>query len=116
MLLDIPYLRYPEHQALFIADPDMLQSIYNQVTYMYRNLEHKGWEGTANRGFYEHEADKLKRIYEMAQYSITNKNEYVDTNRRNFILFVNEHDRRRKTDFLKIFPEFEKAYREWSLL
>ena len=116
MLLDIPYLRYPEHQALFIADPDMLQSIYNQVTYMYRNLEHKGWEGTANRGFYEHEADKLKRIYEMAQYSIANKNEYVDTNRKNFILFVNEHDRRRNTDFIKTFPEFEKPYREWSLL
>jgi organic radical activating enzyme len=116
MLLDIPYLRFPQHQTIFMADRDMVDLIYQQVTQMYRNLEYPGWAGTANRGFYEHEADKLKRIYEMAHQSMTNKNQFVDVNRRNFIKFVNEHDRRRGTDFLKTFPDFEKAYTEWSLL
>jgi hypothetical protein len=116
MLLDIPYLRFPQHQTIFMADRDMVDLIYQQVTQMYRNLEYPGWAGTANRGFYKHEADKLKRIYEMAHQSMTNKNQFVDVNRRNFIKFVNEHDRRRGTDFLKTFPDFEKAYTEWSLL
>lgn len=110
MLLDIPYLRYPEHQALFILDETMVQPIYDQVTHMYRNLESKHWEGTANKGFYENEADKLKRIYEMAKQSVLHKNEFVNENRANFIRFVDEHDRRRGTNFVGTFPELTDFY------
>lgn len=110
MLLDIPYLRFPEHQTIFLADESMLPLIHAQVTHMYRNLECKSWEGTANKGFYEHEADKLKRIYEMAKNSVENKNEFVDWNRHDLVKFVDEHDSRRGTNFLETFPEFEDFY------
>ena len=116
MLLDIPYLRFPQHQAVFMADADMADKIYQQVTHMYRNLEYRGWAGTANRGFYEHEADKLKRIYEMVEHSVKHKNQYVDGNRRNFVKFINEHHRRRATDFATTFPELQKTFLEWSQL
>jgi hypothetical protein len=88
----------------------MLPLIYDQVTHMYRNLECKSWEGTANKGFYEHEADKLKRIYEMAKNAVENKNEFVDWNRHDLVKFVDEHDSRRGTNFLETFPEMETFY------
>ena len=110
MILDIPYLRYPEHQSIFLMEASMVDMIFDQVTFMYRNLQNKDWMGTSNDGFYEHEAEKLKRIYEMGLHSVTNKNEYVDNNRIDFIRFVDEHDRRRGTNFLETFPEFEKFY------
>jgi hypothetical protein len=114
MLLDIPYLRYPDHQAVFIMEPNMLDMLYDQVTYIYQNLEYKNWYGTANRGFYEHEADKLKRIYNIAKTA--NVNEWTDINRKNFTIFVDEHDRRRGTNFEETFPELVDAYTRWKLL
>ena len=116
MLLDIPYLRYPQHQSIFLMDASLVDMIHSQVTHMYRNLECKSWEGTANRGFYEHEADKLKRIYEMGLNSVQNKNEYVDGNRINFVKFIDEHDRRRGTNFLETFPEMENFYNNCKAL
>lgn len=114
LLLDIPYLRHPFHQAIFIVEKDLIPLIYDQVTYMYRNLEFKGWMGTANKGFFEHEADKLKRIWEMAE--AYNPDDYCTVSRKNFIQFVDEHDKRRGTNFLETFPEFEQTYNRWKKL
>jgi organic radical activating enzyme len=114
LLLDIPYLRQPQHQAIFIIDPEMIPMVHNQVTHMFRNLENKNWEGTANRGFFEHEAEKLKRIYTLVRDGLTN--EWTDVNRKDFIAFVDEHDKRRGTNFLETFPEFEKSYNKWKML
>jgi organic radical activating enzyme len=114
MLLDIPYLRYPEHQSIFIMEPEWLQMIHDQVTFMYQNLEYKKWYGTANRGFYEHEADKLTRIYNIAKN--VGPNDYTNSNRKNLTLFVDEHDRRRGTNFIETFPEFADAYTKWKEL
>ena len=114
MLLDIPYLRFPNHQAIFIMEPEHLNLIYDQVTFMYKNLEYKEWYGSANRGFFEHEADKLKRIYNIAKDNpIT---EFTNINRKNFIAFVDEHDRRRGTNFLETFPKYENVYIKWKNL
>jgi organic radical activating enzyme len=114
MLLDIPYLRYPDHQAIFIMEPEWLDMIYDHVTFMYQNLEYKEWYGTANRSFYEHEADKLKRIYNIAKNA--GENEWTNVNRKNFTLFVDEHDRRRGTNFSETFPELVPAYNRWKRL
>jgi organic radical activating enzyme len=114
MLLDIPYLRYPDHQAIFIMDPEWIDMIYEHVTFMYQNLEYKEWYGSANRSFYEHEADKLKRIYNIAKNA--GENEWTNVNRKNFTLFVDEHDRRRGTNFSETFPELVPAYTKWKKL
>jgi hypothetical protein len=114
MLLDVPYLRYPDHQAIFIMEPQWLDMLYDQVTYIYQNLEYKNWYGTANRGFYEHEADKLKRIYNIAKN--VKPNDFTNINRKNFAIFVDEHDRRRGTNFSETFPELVDAYCRWKTL
>ena len=114
LLLDIPFLRQPFHQSIFIIEKDMIPMIHDQVTQMYQNLEYRHWMGTANQGFFEHEADKLKRIYEMAVSYVPDN--YTTVNRKDFVAFVDEHDRRRGTNFLETFPEFDKTYNKWKNL
>jgi organic radical activating enzyme len=108
ILLDIPYLRFPDHQAIFIIKKDMLNMIYDQVTHMYKNLEYSHWSGTANQAFFEFEADKLKRIYYLARDH--KENEQTNISRRNFVAFIDEHDRRRGTNFVETFPELGDFY------
>jgi organic radical activating enzyme len=108
MLVDIPYLRFPDHQAIFIIKKDMLNMIHDQVTYMYKNLEYSHWSGTANQAFYEFEAEKLKRIYYLARDHT--ENEQTNIGRRNFVAFIDEHDRRRGTNFVETFPELGDFY------
>jgi organic radical activating enzyme len=112
LLLDIPYLRFPTHQTVFILTEEFEQIVYDQVTFMYQNLENKNWQGSAMRGFHEHEAERMKRIYEMVKNHPKSPDEaYNDHNRKNFKIFVDEHDRRRGTNFLETFPEMENFYR-----
>lgn len=115
ILLDIPYLRHPPHQSIFILTEDFVQQVYDQVTYMYTHLENRNWMGSALMGFHEHEAEKLKRIYEMIlTHPKGLKEAYNDYNRVNFKLFVDEHDLRRGTNFLETFPEMEEFYAHCS--
>jgi organic radical activating enzyme len=118
MILDVPFLRHPPHQAIFIMPEKFKKYVYDQVTYVHENVENPTWYGTANNRFYQWEADKFKRLYEIITY-IDETHEtkpHVIENRLNFIKFVNEHDRRRGTNFLKTFPEMEEEYYKWSKL
>lgn len=107
LIIDIPYLRYPAHQAVFILPNAWAEQIKSQVDFMYANLD----QGSEKRGFFNWEADKFKRIYEL----VINKKDDNDIARlrHDFVAFVDEHDRRRGTDFLKTFPEFKELYESW---
>jgi hypothetical protein len=55
------------------------------------------------------EIQKIKRIYDYA----TSEDAFdVEKNRKDFISFVDEHDKRRGTDFIKTFPELKKFYED----
>ena len=59
--------------------------------------------------------NKFQRLYDIIDQE--QQDEWtVTNNRKDFITFVNEHDKRRGTDFLKTFPEMEKEYHQWSNL
>jgi hypothetical protein len=79
---------------------------------MYEHLEHPEWYGTSHRGFFKWEADKFKRIYELMIHKEEHKK--VTAYHKDFVNFVDEHDRRRGTNFLKTFPEMEELYRTWK--
>lgn len=118
MILDVPYLRYPLHQSIFIMPEKWKSFIYDQVTFVYSNIEQPEWYGTANNRFFKWEADKFKRLYEIVTY-IDEAHEFKDDvieNRRNFVKFVDEHDKRRGTNFIKTFPEMEEEYFKWKSL
>jgi hypothetical protein len=114
LIFDIPYLRYPEHLSMTILTPDYLEKVEEQVTFMYQNRQTPHWQPLAGNGFYDWEVEKLQRVYhllestfkvgEHLQQSTVNK-------RKDFVRFVDEHDRRRGTNFLETFPEMEEFYK-----
>jgi hypothetical protein len=72
---------------------------------MCQNIEHKEWHTTSNKGFHVFEVDKLKRIYTIAKSSIENPSGWRNMHRKDFAIFIDEHDRRRGTNFAETFPE-----------
>lgn len=107
--IDIPYLRWPWHQSIFILTSDYLPQVEQQVTHMYRNKEHAYWPPLCGYGFYEHEINKMERLYYVARDEPRNPQDLL-RNRKDFVAFVDEHDRRRGTDFLATFPEMAEFY------
>ena len=74
------------------------------------NLDGTERDGVSLRGFYSSEIDKLKRIYNITASELNNPSTDNNTNRKDFVLFIDEHDRRRGTNFLETFPELEDFY------
>lgn len=110
--IDIPYLRDPKHQAAYIMEPDMLKYVTEQISFMEKNRASASNNYT---GFNEMEIYKLSRIKTVIEEElIKTDNKDLSRLRRDFVLFVDEHDRRRGTDFLKTFPEFRQTYEKWK--
>ena len=104
LIVDIPYLRWPNDQNVFILTPEFAPLIKEQVDFMVANTE-----TPENRimPFSETETERMKRIYEMF---INGSGTDQTVHRRNFKIFVDEHDRRRGTDFLSTFPSMTNFY------
>lgn len=97
--LDIPYLNNPLHQNLAILTPDYLELIRAQITFMKQHEE-----------FYPSEVQKLERVLGVFEPRILGVDPTQHTNRKDFVKFVDEHDRRRSTNFLGTFPQMTKFY------
>lgn len=111
--LDIPYLRHPAHQSVYIMPPDMLHYVDEQIKFMENNIESRANEYA---GFKEVEIYKLRRIKSVIHEELDKPNKNLTTYRKDFISFVDEHDKRRNTNFLNTFPEFNDAYTQWKNL
>jgi len=106
ILLDTSYLRYPTHQTVRILEDEHKELIL-------KNAEKALYLGVpvfnrTDMAMTETETRKIKRIYDWSYSDITEEELVRDRN--NFITFVDEHDRRRGTNFLKTFPELEDFY------
>jgi organic radical activating enzyme len=114
--IDIPYLRYPNFLTAWLMPKDWLHYIEDTVTWMYQNLQQTYWPPLCGKGFFDYEIKKMERIYIVCKESILNyeKDPKLDLDRRNLIKFVNEHDKRRGTNFLDTFPELENFYRTYN--
>jgi organic radical activating enzyme len=113
VVFDIPYLRYPDHQNIIILSRDYLKLIEDQVTFMYRNKEFQDWAPLANRGFFDFEINKLKTVYHLLWSTFKVNEDLAESTkvkRKDFVKFIDEHDRRRGTNFLKTFPEMAEFY------
>jgi hypothetical protein len=109
LILDTPYLRYPPHQAIFIMPNSWADKVKEQVDFAYANLT----TDEENSGFAVWEADKFKRLHELmlTKKDVTGR---VAIEHKDFVAFVDEHDRRRGTNFLATFPEFTELYNFWK--
>jgi len=116
IMVNIPYLRYPDHQAAYIVTQEFLPYIDKQIKFMEDNIEQGHIEGHESfTGFHEHEIYKLKNIRDIIVAELENPTD-KSVLRKDFTTFVDEHDRRRGTNFLETFPEMENIYKEWKLL
>lgn len=102
--LDIPYLNNPKHQSVEILTKNYLPYIENQISFMEKYK--------SSIGFQDDEIKKLERVYSVFEPLLDNTNNetQIMIDRRDFAIFVDEHDKRRGTNFLKTFPEMEEFY------
>lgn len=101
--IDIPYLDNPKWMSVRILPITYRALILEQVKYMQDNH----CEG---KGFQNWEIDKLERV----QYQIQDNPEQVYL--KDFVLFFDEHDKRRGTNFLETFPELAVFYNYCKLV
>lgn len=106
MIIDIPYLRHPEHQAVFILPREIQDHIQAHIDFMQANVENPHTHPF--KGFFQFEVDRLKGVYNLAVNEGAPEN--IDVHRRDFVKFVDEHDRRRGTNFAETFPELVEFY------
>jgi uncharacterized protein YacL (UPF0231 family) len=114
IVLDMPYLRHPEHQASYIMPEYLLHYVEEQIQFMEDNKE-GNTPGTEYTGFYDHEIYKLIRIANIIKTEFKNPtNSKNSIQRKDFVIFVDEHDRRRGTNFLETFPELAQMYYDFK--
>jgi hypothetical protein len=106
--LDFPYLRHPRYLSALILDSYMLVMLDRAVQFMRRNTP-TYQEVSYHDGFYPHEVENLQRVYNVASVEWA---ESIDNQiaRRDFYLFIREHDRRTGRDFKKTFPNIAYFY------
>lgn len=103
--IDTSYLRWPEHLSVKILEDEHKELILEAAkkAFYYSTPEFN----RDNFGFSDVEVQKLKRLYD---YAISKDNFNVSLNRKDFVSFVDEHDKRRGTNFLQTFPQLENLY------
>jgi organic radical activating enzyme len=106
---DTPLLRTPTWQSLQIL-PEVYVGVLERVAdWMELNLEQPD---RPFRGFKDYEVQRMRRDIDWMKAGRNLDPEYVKLQRADFYRFFNEHDKRRKTDFLKTFPEMQEFWNE----
>lgn len=103
--IDIPYLRWPTHQTIEILPNEYGSMIQDQIQYMKDNLQQTYVPELCGRGYYDYEVNRMSRIATVFHDRVANIQDQKD-----FVTFVDEHDKRRGTNFLKTFPEMSEFY------
>ena len=104
--LDTSYIRYPQHLTVKVLEKEhkelILKAAKKSYYYAMREFTHEHY------GFSDTEVQKIKRLYDYSigfDYSVDEQQNKID-----FVKFVDEHDKRRGTNFIETFPELEKMY------
>lgn len=106
--LDFPYLRHPRYLSALIADESMINNFADIVRWAECNVANYK-EFDYSDGFYPHEIDNLKRLVNILRNEDPDSIENLIA-RRDFYLYIGQHDVRNKLNFKEIFPEFEAFY------
>lgn len=104
IFFDIPLLRYPNWFSVQNATPELIDIVKDCITFMEENEQTENY-GQTLEGFKPHEISKLKRNLAIIQEGLPQA--AINTNRRQFLEFIEQYDSRRNLDFSKTFPEME---------
>ncbi len=106
---DIPVLRYPTWFMIQNAGPEGVEKIQDIIKFMEDNVQGEDYSETFT-GFKPYEILKLKRNLALMEEGIDSQQ--LRDNKENFYRFIQEHDKRRNTNFVKTFPEYEQFFLE----
>jgi hypothetical protein len=106
---DTPLLRQPAWQSLQILPPVYIDVLERVEDWMELNLE---TPADPFHGFKDYEVQRMRRDIDWMKEGRNLDPDYVKLQRADFYRFFNEHDRRRKTDFLETFPEMREFWNE----
>ena len=106
---DTPLLRTPSWQSLQILPPVYVGQLERVADWMELNLEKPD---RPFHGFKDYEVQRMRRDIDWMKAGSKLDPEYVKIQRADFYRFFNEHDKRRKTDFLETFPQMREFWNE----
>ena len=111
IILDTAYLRHPEFLQIRLLSTYWIDKIRDDVELMESLSEEKYTHiyGHGHAGFYDFEREKLRRVLDWVDAPLDDI-KWLMKMRRDFVLFIDEFDKRRGKDFLKTFPEMEDFY------
>lgn len=101
--VDVPQMVEPLHLTTRIADKKLI----NMLDKAYKSML------TYSHLFEDYEISKFKRTIAWTKANLM-KGEELERNRKDFVKFANEKDRRRGTNFLETFPELKEFYNDTS--
>jgi hypothetical protein len=106
---DTPVLRQPAWQSLQILPESYVDQLEQLWAWMIRQIE---TEETRLQGFKDYEIARLDRDIAWMRDGQKLSADYIQCNKADFYRFFSEHDRRRGTDFLTVFPEMHTWWTE----
>lgn len=109
VFFDIPILRFPPWFHINNSGNYGIQEVERCLKFMEENVQGDDYMETFE-GFKPYEILKVKRDLAVMKESITPEQELI--NKRNFLLYIKEMDRRRQTNFLLTFPEYREYWKE----
>jgi len=70
-----------------------------------------------NLSYKQFDSTELSKFQRVAKWAEDNRysQDLLPTLRKDFVSFVDEHDKRRGTNFLSTFPEMESIYNQWKV-
>lgn len=106
---DIPLLRDPAWQSIHILPEEFETYFIEAIEFMKANPETGDFTG-----FYDFEVAKAERNLAVFRDRSLMSTEQVKVQRRNFVNFFKEYDRRRGLSFAGTFPEFKHLLAAWA--
>ena len=117
IILDTAYLRHPEFLQIRLLSTYWIDKIREDVKLMDSLAEEKYTHiyGHGHSGYYDFEREKLRRLLDWVDAPLDDV-QWLVKQRRDFVLFIDEFDKRRKKNFLETFPEMEDFYQSCKKL
>ena len=117
IILDTSYIRHPEFMQIRLLGTEWLEKIQSDVDLMESLSDEKyiHIHGHGHSGFYDFEREKLRRVLDWCKAPLDDV-KWLMKQRKDFVLFIDEYDKRRGKNFLKTFPEMKEFYQSCKKL
>ena len=101
------YLRYPEFLSIQNLDDETKGTFENSINNIINSSKNSNWD--SDTFLTEEQINQLERLVEYM--NVNPVSEKLNQNRKDFYLFTEEYDKRRKLNFEKVFPQLTKFYK-----